>query len=62
MPFVVLNIYLEYNVQEISKYRFLFPKTRSNKNVFVQTKIDFCQDHNLKRVMLYIRPWINCYF
>ena len=57
MPFVALNIYLEYNVQEISKYRFLFRKTRSNKNVFVQTKIDFCQDHNLKRVMLYIRPW-----
>lgn len=62
MPFEVSNIYLEYNVHEISEYRFLSQKQEAIKNVFVQTKIDFCQDHNLKRVMLYIRPWINCYF
>ena len=47
MPFELLDINLEDNVQEISQYRFFSQKQEAIKNVFVQTKIDFCQDHNL---------------
>ena len=49
MPFKVLDIYLEYNVQKICEYRFLFPKTRSNKKCLCTNKNRFLPRSQFKK-------------